>query len=385
VKNVGVNSFKLLKNRTVFIIAAFAMVLSIIVPAIVQAAQVTERSIALSSSSADAENVSYVVKFTPAGNAAAFVIDFCTDSPLIEAACAAPAGFDVTSAASVTSGFTGVSDLDANTVRVTGTMTNTPVEVELTNIHNPTAAGTVYARIVTYDTELHANAYTSADLGTGDQDSGSVAIAITNTIGVSGAVLESMTFCAAKVSITKDCANAATQGNAPVLRLGETVGSVIALVPGTVSTGSIYTQISTNAVGGAVISLKSSAAGCGGLVRAGDPASCDIKPALQTGVAGGEAKFGVLVATDTDPTGATPTGIFQVFPASGYNDTTYAFNYAALNASGVTSTYGDQFLNTNGAPANNKNLKLTFGVSVNNATPAGLYSADLGLIATGKF
>jgi len=369
----------------VVVIAAFAMLLSIVVPTLAMAAQVTERSIELSSSSADADNVTYTVNFTPAANAGAFVIDFCSDSPLIEAACATPGGFSVAGAESATSGFTGVSDLDVNTLRVTGTITqNTPVSVELTGINNPTAAGSLYARIVTYLDESSADDYTSTVLGANDVDSGSVAISINNTIGVSGAVLESMTFCAAKVSITANCANADTPGNAPVLRLGETVGSVIALVPGTLSTGSIYTQISTNALGGAVISLKSGATNCGGLVRAGAPTSCDITPALQTGVAGGQAKFGVLATAEAD-TGTNPTGTFQTVPLSGYNGTTYALNYADQNASGVTSTYGDPFLNTAGAPANNKNMKLTFGVSVNNATPAGLYSADLGLIATGKF
>lgn len=61
------------------------------------------------------------------------------------------------------------------------------------------------------------------------------------------------------------------------------------------------------------------------------------------------------------------------------------FTTGANPASGVTSTYGDQFLTTSGAPALNKNMTLTFGASAANNTPAGSYSADLSLIATGKF
>jgi hypothetical protein len=70
---------------------------------------------------------------------------------------------------------------------------------------------------------------------------------------------------------------------------------------------------------------------------------------------------------------------------SGYNATTYAFNYVGTNLSGVTSTLGDPFLDTAGAPVNNQNMQLTFGATVTNATPAGNYSTSLSMIATGKF
>ena len=72
-------------------------------------------------------------------------------------------------------------------------------------------------------------------------------------------------------------------------------------------------------------------------------------------------------------------------PSAGYSNATYALNWLIGDATGVTSTYGDPFLNTASKPANNQNMTLTFGASVTNDTPAGLYSADLSLIATGKF
>jgi len=382
VRSTGMNSFRVLKNKTLYIVAAFAMAISIAVPALVQAAQVTTRSIELSSSSAAAENVTYTVNFTAATAAGAFVVDFCSNSPLIPEACTAPTDFVATGTTSPTSGVTGVTTLDANTVIVETDITAAEnVSVALAGIKNTSTVGPMYARIITYDTAQNAtDNYISTALGAGSKDSGSVAISIANTIGVSGAVLESMTFCVSGQLITANCASTTT----PVLKLGETVGSVTALVPGVLSTGSIFTQISTNASGGAVVSLKSGANNCGGLIRAGAPSACDILPALQTGVAAGEAKFGVRAEAIAN-TGANPTGTFQTVPASGYNDTTYALNYASPNATGVTSTYGDPFLNTAGAPANNKNMQLTFGVSISNNTPAGLYSADVGLIATGKF
>lgn len=51
----------------------------------------------------------------------------------------------------------------------------------------------------------------------------------------------------------------------------------------------------------------------------------------------------------------------------------------------VINAFGEPFLDTAGAPTNNKNMVLTFGVTVGSGTPAGSYSADIGLIAVGKF
>jgi len=378
------NSLRFFDRRARLVVVGIALLLAIIVPAIASAAQLNERSIQLSSSSVDATGVSYEVKFKSVGTADAFVVDFCSDSPVVGQSCAIPTGFSVTGASSTTTDFTGVSALDGNTVRVTGEIgANESITVKLDGITNPDTAGPLYARILTYASEAQANAYTSTVLGSGKVDDGGAAIYINNTIGVSGAVLEALTFCVSGDVIGADCADV----ESPVLKLGEQSGDVVALSADTVSEGNIYTQISTNALTGAVVSLRSSAVDCGGLVRAGAPASCDILPALDDGVTAGEAKFGVKTATATDSTGpgVEPVGILRPYLGSIYNNSTFAFNYITGNATGVTSTFGDPFLDTAGAPANNKNMQLTFGVSINNSTPAGLYSVDLGLVATGKF
>lgn len=375
------------RHTTPFIAAVALLLASIassIVPAFVSAASVTERSIALSNSSVTATNVTYQVNFKAAGAANAFVVDFCSNSPLVGQECTAPAGLTVASAASTTVGFTTVDDIAPNTVMVTGTIgAAADISVDITGITNPSAAGPLYARIVTYSAAIDPGDfgdYDAEDLGPNVVDSGGVALSITQTIGVSGAVPESMLFCISGQTILVDC----TGTTAPVVELGETVGDLTALVSNLVSTGNVYAQISTNAVSGAIVHLKSNALNCGGLLRSGAPAACDIGPALDDGIAAGEAKFGVMAAPIAD-TGSNPTGAFDVVTLSDYNDTTYALNYVAGNGSGVTSTYGDPFLDTAGAPANNKNVQLTFGASVSNNTPAGLYSANLSMIATGKF
>jgi len=383
----GMNFFRLFDRQVKYIITAgvlvFATVASVLVPAIVSAAQLTERSIALSSSSVSSTNVTYEVNFTSVGAAGAFIIDFCSDSSIINQTCTTPTDFDVTAVSSTTSGFTDVADLDANTIRVTGTIAaTTAITVELDGIDNPSVDGPMYARILTYTDATGANAYTSTVAGTYIDDGGA-AVSITDTIGVSGSVLESMTFCVSGEAIAEDCD---TSGNDPAtIQLGETVGSTVALTPDSVSTGSIFTQISTNADSGAVVSLKSSALACGGLIRAGSPAECDIAPALATDIAAGEAKFGVKTTTATATPSSDATGTYQPVSGSDYNNTTFAFTYVSGDATGVTSPFGDPFLDTATAPVNNMNMELSFGVSITNSTPAGLYSVDLSLIATGKF
>lgn len=377
------NSIRVFNKRIGYMIMAAMMLLTVVVPTLASAAQVTERSIELSSSSKAMTGVSYKVNFTSVEAAGAFVVDFCSNTPLIGEACTAPTGFNSTAATSATSGFTDV-DGDTTKVVVTGAIAaETPISVDIAGITNPTNAGPLYARILTFTDDTGADAYLSETPGT-HLDEGGLAISITDTVGVSGAVLESMTFCVAKIAITADCANAAA--NPPVLPLGETVPGtdILALNPDTVSSGNLYTQISTNAVSGAIIRLKTGAA-CGGLKRVG-VATCDIAPALVGDITAGQAKFGVKTAVSSSTAGVIDaTGTLQPAAASGYNDTTYVLNYLANNSTGVTSPYGDPFLDTDDAPVNNKNMQLTFGASVSNDTPAGLYSADVSMIATGKF
>ena len=380
----------LFDRKVRYFAAAIALLLAMILPTLVSAAQITSRSVALSSASANADNVTYQVKFSSVAAAGAFVVDFCSESPLIGSACTTPSGFSASAATSSTVGFTDVSALDANTLVVTGTVgAATPITVDLDGIDNPTNDGTIYARIITYSADVEqADDYLSTDLNGTDNDGvpiddGGVAIPITDTTSVSGAVMETLQFCSASVAITANCANAGA--NAPVLRLGQDVGGEVALQPGVISEGNIYTQISTNASSGAVVSLKSGTP-CGGLMRVG-AAGCDIAAAQSTAVTLNSATFGMKILAGTDPSdnGVVPSGALQIHSGSIYDGTSFLFNYVSGNASGVTSTYGDAILDTNSLPANNKAMTLKFGASANSTTPAGNYANDISLIATGTF
>lgn len=385
-------SLKSINRRVGSLFAVAALVLATVtpglVPAFASAAQITSRSVELSSSSAKAQNVSYKVTFTPVSAAGAVVFNFCSNTPLVGAACDLPTGF--TAATAAATGFTVAQTTEgvANAIVATGSILAESTTITLTGITNPDAAAPLYLRIVTYDTETNALAYTATALGSGVKDQGSAAASITDTVGVSAAVLESMTFCVAANEITGgSCTRAnASALEAPVLKLGEVVtGTVRALNSSAVSTGDLYSQISTNAANGAVVSLKSSVA-CGGLKRV-EATGCDIVPANGAGgIANGEAKFGVKVATSTDPTAVT-SGVYQAYNTATtpyYSDSVFKLNFVD-GSTGITSTYGDPLLDTNNAPVNNKNVKITFGASAANNTPAGNYATDLSLIATGKF
>jgi len=392
------NSLIRLPNRRLgYISAAFALVFATIVAPFASAAQVTERSIELSSASANASDVTYKINFTATQSAGAFIVDFCTNTPLVGETCAAPAGLTVASAAasaaSTTGGVTGVDeptiDTDHNTIRVTKPITAGAVSVELEGIHNPTTAGSLYARIVTYDTESNANDYDSAAvvMGSGGAlDYGGVALSITPTIAVSGAVLESMTFCVSAAAPTANCGGT----SAPTVKLGRVVDDITVLDADDVYEGILYSQLSTNAAGGAIVSLKTNTTGCGGLSRVGAAdfaAGCGILPANATNgfdITDGQAKFGVKTGTAAGV--GTSSGTVRSFNnAAYYNDTAFKFNYVSGDLTGVTSVYGDQFLDTNDAPVSNINMPITFGASANSTTTAGRYTADLSMIATGKF
>jgi hypothetical protein len=379
-------SFRVLSQRTGRMATLAALVVATlgqaVLPALASADGVTSRSIALSAATADASGVTYKVSFTAATGVGAYIVEFCSDSPVFGQTCTAPGGFSAASAALGADGTTATAVTGSanklvvtNTIAAAGSVTDT-----FTGIHNPTLAGVLYARIITFDDATNAAAATSDD-DTGSTESGSVAISITNDVSVSGAVQESMQLCASAAAMTTNCAGA----TAPSLKLANANGAL----DSTLLTVPLYTQISTNASAGAVVSLKSDAAACGGLHRVGDAydtSHCFIKPSSTT-VADGSGLFGLKLSAD-DTSDATQ-GTFQKHTGSVYDTTNYKMGFDSAHPtapeSGVTSVYGDQILDTNGAPANSRNMTMTFGASASNMTPAGTYQTKLSLIATGTF
>lgn len=374
-------SLRVFDGHLRYAVLAVTLVLAVVAPAFASAAQLTERSIALSSSSKAATGVSYNIKFTQGTNQGAVVIQFCTNSPLIGEFCDAPSGM-VVSGATAGAGVTAVSGTDNTTATIKLTKSGATGDLTLTGITNPSAAGTVFARILTYADDTAANSYVVTDsasaLGS-PVDQGAVAIAFTDTVAVSGAVLEALTFCVsgADISADTDCANSTS----PVLTLGDDVGNgVIALSPDNISTGDVFTKLSTNAVGGAIVSLKSTGgtSNCAGLALNGT-GDCNIAAAgTSNSFLAGAGKFGVKLTLPTTNDNSDSKGIIGV--ATGYDTSDYRFD-----GTNVVGTYGDPLYNTSGGGVSNKDTKLTFGATAAPNTPAGKYSTSISLIATGTF
>lgn len=388
-------SLRFFNRQAVSMVVAIGMLLALAAPGFVSMASaelLTERSIAMSTSAIAAEDVSYDVTFTVDGAAGAFIIDFCKNSAVINTACTAPDGFSTASVSTETEDATASSvtisavNRAVKVVMAEGMDAESTVNVVLDGIDNPTylTNGTdgFYARILTYADSTAANGYTAATTIGSPIDGGSVPLATTSAIGVTASVRENMIFCVANQTITANCGDAGTLGHEPNIVLG-TGGSLDA---SRIDTGSVFAQITTNAVSGAVINLKSSATGCGGLMLFGSSV-CHILPSTNAGFTLGNARFGVKTgtATGTSTASGAPAATGTLQPVGDYGDTNYFMDYVEDDEVGVTSPYGSPILDTDDAPINNQNMELIFGASISANTPAGSYSATLNMIATGKF
>lgn len=391
-------------------------------PKLAGAAQLTSRSIRLSDSGrsggpittgvGSGTNVRYTVTFTTTVAASSVIIDFCSDSPIVGDACTAPVGMSATGVTLVgitgnitTAGWTVTST--ANQVRLalgTGTAATPGVQsFELVGLTNPSSVildsvsrpvGTFYSRIVTFDDNTFGSTTTAyvSPAAPGDfKDYGGIALATNQIISITARVLEQLTFCVsgaaqATWTTTNDCSD--TQAAVPpalVLGHGSPTPS---LDSSATDTGSVYSQISTNATFGAIVAMRNSNTTCGGLSADGG-ATCAIAAnnagaATPAAIAAGSAFFGMYVTDGALGVG----GIGTVLADTNYNNGT-ATNYGmdtetTTDTGSVTGLYGDRVIYST-APIYRINNSYTFAASAALTTPAGVYTANMDLIATGMF
>jgi hypothetical protein len=369
---------------------SFAVLLGVLVPGLVPMAVSADvlqsRSVAMTSTSADASGVNYTISFTAAHTFGSVIVDFCSDSPLRGETCTAPTGFNAASATvafptngigTVSTGSTPLATTAAHVVALgTSSGSAAATVMTLTGVHNPTAAGALYARVYTYAS--NSPDYTSLTAPGTTADDGGLATSITQAIGVTAAVRETLVFCVSGVAPGPTCGTTGAVVTDPSLNLGE--GSPKALDSTHVSTGTNYSQISTNAAHGVVVNLKNGNA-CGGLKLAA-ATGCDIPAAGDTAVAiaFGTAKFGVKLGTEVVGGSGSLT-----YDATYSDATNYGMGYTtATPGTGVSSDYGDTLYSATG-PVNNIGVPMTFAAAISNDTPAGNYSASMNLIATGTY
>lgn len=380
-------------RRPVVTAVALILGLSGALPALLQgttyAAQVTSRSIQLSSSTPGASGVQYKLTFTPVSNAQELIVDFCGDTPIIGANCAFSSSTVPTIAtpvASVGTAATVGTGSPVHTVKVTGlTMTGgTPFTLTFTSgFTNPTGTGSFYARIITYTTGNAAN-YVPANttggattVGTGSVDSGGDALSTVTQVSITATVMETLTFCVSGGTITGTCSGLI----APTLAIGAGTPPVLDT---TGESAPAYTQVSTNALSGVNVRMKATNA-CtnGGLT---------VTPPDVAGGCSNIAGIGAAAAVLTGGTwGVCVAPGAGVTAAANYTDSVNScpnvFNATSkygMNGTNVTGTYGDTVYTT-AAPVNAISSTLNFAAKAALTTPAGVYQGNEILIATGTF
>jgi len=282
---------------------------------------------------------------------------------------------------------------------------------DITGITNPSTTGTFYARMYTY-AAVSWSGYTSAASPGTFVDYGGIALSTAALITITARVQESLAFCVSKAdpvtwTTTADCTDTLVGSNPPVVELGHISGATKILDDTAVDHDTIFSQISTNATNGAVINLRSNPGGklsgaptCSGL-SADIGVTCAIPAAGATAsaIVAGTAEFGLFVsdgAPGTNGTGATMT------PTTIYNDqtnegptyfygmdgaTAQTANPGGLNRTftgNVSGTFGSTLAAATGPTYRNQN-SYRFAATAALTTPAGLYTANMTMTATGSF
>ena len=381
-------------RRSGFMIAAISMLAAITGPSFlsfsnVYAGQVQTRFVQMSSSTPSATAVTYNVSFKPTAltNIGGIVVDFCADSPIVgSTTCTVPTSINIGTAVSGLTGFstsTGTwvtTSSTANTLFYTNatpqtpSAITTPINFQITNVTNPSTTASLYARIITFDTNSHATTnYTVVGTAraasfVGQLDYGGAAMSTATAVNISAAVMETLTFCVSAAAPGSACSGL----SAPTLTIGH--GSPAAVDGTAVDTATAYTQVSSNANSGVVVAVKTTSSTlCSGLSRDAG-ATCGIPGKGAFGaISAGTPNFGLNVADGTGGTGTVTHNANYGTTGGSYGMSTAAYG-----------TYGDP-IESSSAPTANVNSLLTYAATGAATVPAGIYTTTESLIATGTF
>ena len=356
------------------------------------AGQATTRSITMSSSTPSAGSVTYTLTFTPVTNGQEFILDFCSNSPIIDDNCTATAGTDVPNTTSgAASGWTVASLSGNHTLRFTGgTLTaTTPKTVTITGIVNPSnsgSAGSFYARLLTYTTG-NASGYTPGSTPTLGSyvDYGGIALTTTNNINITSKVFETLSFCVYQGSCTSG------SGNAPNLILGDQTTGTLSISNNYINADTLYT-LATNAGVGVNVVVKGNT-----LCRDSTPSNCTtgsadpntITPHSSTASALGAAGSEQF-AMCANKNGSTALSVDTVYDDTVNNCTgltTGTYSGSSLfgwDNTAATGSAGSRVLYSSGAVPT-VNGSFVFGAGISATTEAGIYTTTLNMIATATF
>lgn len=317
-------------------------------------AQLTDRSLMLSSNRPGEHDVAYRVGFTlPTGGIQSFRIEFCSNSALIEDTCTAPWGFDALNATVTaqtgTSGFMKSPASGANSIVLTnpslGSANAGPVTFSFDTITNPTSAESYYAKVFTY--------FNTTASGPGE-DFGAVAFPIIEGYNVNAEVPPHLIFCQG-VSISGfDCGT--VSGNQ--INLG-------ALSSATSSVGQSQIMAATNAESGYAIFMN------GITMTSGN----NVIPAIKSEPSKvGTSQFGVNVISNTVPDiGQNPVGPGTAAPTMLYSQQN-RFRFVNGERLALSSTAQDY-----------KKFTVSYLVNVSQDQPPGVYSTTLTYTCVANF
>lgn len=353
------------------------------------AAQVTNRSVTVSSSAPSATNVTYTLTFTPGTSITHpdIILDFCSNDPLIGDSCTATAGTDVPDFTSAAAAGWTVTTIGGNrgvklTTSSVSLTASTPATIVITGVNNPSNVGTngsFYGRLLTYNNG-GAGSNTSASPGS-YVDYGGMALSTASNINVTSKVFETLAFCVFQTAC----------GTAPALILGDPTTGALSISNAYVNSNAQYT-IATNAANGVNITMtgntlcRSTGVNC--LTGASAFTISAVGGTASTSVVGNE-QFGMCA--DVTGSGLTVAGTYKDTANNCHSLTTgvyagtslFGFNDVATTG-GTNNAAGSQVISSSVAVPSYTG-SFTFLGNINATTEAGIYTTSLNLVATGTF
>jgi hypothetical protein len=384
--------------RGVYAVLAATLLVAVALPILnygkASAGVFAARSFKMSDSTPSASGVQYDLTITPqaSGSILGVVVEFCDNGPILgDATCTATPGTDTPSMASAalagwtkTTLTTGAANNNAVFTIGSNTWTSgTPVTLSITAMINPSnvgAAGTFYARVASYDTSAKAIGYRTANpsfVGA-PIDTGGFALSTANKLTMTAKVQEKLTFCVYTL------ANCAAGGTAVTLGLNGVLDEATPY-----NNYDTKFDVATNAQSGVIVRAKTFASpghtltsGTNTITAIGGTAAASALGTEQFGMCVVGAGSLVSVAPYTGVEGGSGTCADDVTTGS-YNQAT-TFTRFAWDTAATSSTFGDNVASTPGATATAVG-HLNFIGNISLTTEAGIYTADISLIATGTF
>lgn len=398
-------------RRSQYFLAVIVLALSAVLPVVIsQKASayglLVNREIKISSSATSATGVSYYVEFDAGTTATvkSIVVDFCSDSPILNASCAGTVGTTVPNLGASptvdTNGGVGIGNigtgwtagqLNANRTltltKATGVaMTSgTAYYFTITGVANPSALGTFYGRILTFPNDVtsnYAGGYTPTNLGTNvPTDAGGIALSTAAQITVTAKVQERLVFCVYTTGAGNDC----TGKSGTSVLLGDTNG-VLDPAGVYVDKNAKY-SITTNAAGSAVIRAKGATLTSGSFtINAFGAPNTSTPGTEEFGFCSYQSTgTGMTIHTDYDGAAGAPaaecSGTSQTAgTGTPGGDNSAQFGFVTAN---LASTYGADVATK---PAGDYSTGImVFAGNISNTTEAGTYVTTLTFIATGTY